>query len=257
MRFPLALSARLSAQKISRTFGGKRAPLIFHFSPLVSHLPPDTRLDSVFPETAWHTPEAGVQAANLAQAPAVWLGGVEPLLHPGIGKVTTALEQSGRYVFLETGGADLRKRIHEFRPDPRFFFAFQISGDEVTGNPTAAERALRTVSETVRMVRLSGFFACAHLVVGAQTSVSEASRLFQALAQSNIDGLLVSSGGGCSGAASTAILNEKLREVRNAIPSRRWRKFSSLLDDSYPRAAPVKEPSHLQAREAGTCGESA
>src|SRR2546430_15359761 len=56
-----------------------------------------------------------------APAPVVWIGGSEPLLHPEMGQLTRCIAAIGRDVFLETDGALLRRRIHEFRPVSRCF----------------------------------------------------------------------------------------------------------------------------------------
>jgi hypothetical protein len=257
MWFPAALSARLWGQRISRPFRGKPAPAIFHFSPLVRHFPPGALFEGVVPETEWHTPEACVQAANEVGAPAVWLGGVEPLLHPAIGKVTTALAQTGRYVFLDTAGADLRMRIHEFQPAERFFFAFQLSGDEIAQGVRAGCSDLQNVTEVLRIVKLSGFFACVHLVVGAQTSVAAMEPFFRMLEASRVDGIAASSGGASAGLASDAILGKRLAEITEIIPSRQWRKLSRILEASYLQTATVRERPNIEARGTDACEESA
>lgn len=257
MRFPAGLSARLWGRRIRRPFGNKTTPAILHFSPLVKRYPPDALRENANPETEWHTPEACVQAANQAAAPAVWLGGVEPLLHPSIGKVTTALEQSRRYVFLDTSGTDLRKRVHEFQPASRFFFAFQLCTEEIAPGYEARGIAMQRVSEALRIVKLSGFCACAHVIVGAQTSVAETVRLFAALEASRFDGIVVSSAPDSTLPPRNSIHGKKLAEIRERVPSWRWKKFSQLLEASCAGTADAKEPSDVQARGSDACEESA
>src|SRR2546430_8126705 len=65
-----------------------------------------------------------------APAPVVWIGGSEPLLHPEMGQLTRCIAAIGRDVFLETDGALLRRRIHEFRPVSRLFLTIQWNGLE-------------------------------------------------------------------------------------------------------------------------------
>jgi hypothetical protein len=257
MWFPVGLNARLWSQSIIKPFSRKPTSAIFHFSPLVKYFPPGARFESGVPETEWHTPEACVQAAKQTGSPAVWLGGVEPLLHPAVGKVTTALEQSGRYVFLDTRGADLRKRVHEFQPASRFFFAFQLSGDEIAENGGAVNRAFQSVAELLRIVKLSGFHACAHLVVSEQTSPVVAGPLFRSLETSLFDGIVVSSGGAPAGPARDMILGKKVAEITEMIPSKRWRKLSRILEASYLQAVTAKEQPSVQARGTDACEESA
>jgi hypothetical protein len=113
------------------------------------------------------------------------------------------------------------------------------------------------VTEALRIVKLSGFYACAHVLVGEQTSVDEIGRLFPALEARRFDGIVVSSGGSCAGAASDTILGNKLTETTEMIPSRRWRKLSRTLEASYLQTSAVKEQPNAQPRGADACEESA
>lgn len=257
MWFPTGLSARLWGHRISHAFSSKPAPAIFHLSPFVRHFPPSSRFEDAIPETEWHTPETCVQAAKQAGAPAVWLGGVEPLLHPAIGKVATALEESERYVFLHTSAVDLRKRIHEFRPTPQFFFAFKLGGEDAAQGQRIGQGASQKVIDALRVIKLSGFFACVHVSVGEQTRTSDIARLFDSLEASRVDGIAVSSGGASPDAARDTMLGKKLAEIRDLIPLSRWREFSQLLEASYLQTSAVKEQPNMQARGADACEESA
>jgi len=257
MWFPAGLSTRLWGHKFSQVLRGKRSPAIFQLSPLVRHFAPGVRFESAIPEAAWHTPEACVQAANQVGAPVVWIGRVEPLLHPGIGKVTTALAQSGRHVFLDTSGQDLRKRVHEFQPGERFFFAFQLGDSEVAYRGKGNSRAFQSVIEALRIVKLSGFFACVHLIVGTQTPVAEMEPLFRSLETSRVDGIAVSSDGASASDASDTAFGKKIAEITGMIPSRPWRKLSRMLEASYPQTAGVQEQAGVRTRGTDACEESA
>jgi hypothetical protein len=186
----------------------------------------------------------------------VWIGGVEPLLHPAIGKVTTALMQSGRYVFVDTSGGDLRKRVHEFQPAERLFFAFQLRGDEAAHGSKGGSRALQNVSEALRIVKLSGFLACVHLIVRAKTSVAEMEPLFRSLETSRVDGIAVSSGGASASDASDTAFGKKIAKIAGLIPSRPWRKLSRMLEASYLQTASARELAGVRTRGADACEES-
>jgi hypothetical protein len=257
MWFPVGLSARLCGQIIAQPFRSNPAPAIFHFSPGLGHLLPESLQESAASETEWHTPEACVQAAKQAGSPAVWLGGMEPLLHPAIGRVTAALEKSGRYVFLDTSGSDLPKKVHEFRPAERFFFAFRASCDDVAQDGGAHDGAFHNVNQALRIVKLSGFFACVHVIVSAQTSSPAVLSLLRLLEASRADGITVSSGGAYAGPSRDAVLGQKLSEITEMVPSWRWRDFSRTLEASYLQTSAAKEESNMQARGADACEESA
>jgi len=196
-------------------------------------------LDASAQDPQWLSPEECVRLAGAS--PVLWLGGSEPLLHPEIGEVASALVQSGRHVFLHTSGVDLRKRIHEFRPQSRLFFAVEFAGragvhDARAGRPGAFSRAM----ESIRAAKLSGFLVCAHVTVDAQTGVCGIDELFETLDEKDVDGFVVSSGG----ARHSAALVRKLEEIRGIIRHGGWEQFSVLLESGFAELAAA--PAHRQ-----------
>lgn len=229
MRFPLRLAAILYSQKFTR---GVTATPILWFSPLVNDFGRILRQEQVTPDMEWQTPEASVAAANRANARIVWVGGSEPLLHPDIGKVVAALLRTGRYVFLHTSGLGLRKRIHEFQPDPKLFLTIEVPNDEQANSlGFTPGSALQQFRDAVDGARLSGFHRCAHMTVDAQSDVGEAARWLDSLKAKGLEGFAVSPRILPATPAESAIF-KKLTEIRNWIPSRGWRNFSRLLEES-------------------------
>jgi hypothetical protein len=258
MRFPLRLSATLYSQKFQR---GHTTTPILCLSPLVNHFGRVLRHEQVTTEMEWHTPEGCVAAANRANARIVWLGDAEPLLHPHIGRVVAALLQAGRHVFLHTSGLGLRKRIHEFQPDSGLFLTIEIPNDHSANRlGLTSAKALQLFHEAIDGAGLSGFYRCAHLTVDAQTDVAEAARWFDSLKAKGVEGVVLSSNSSPASATDPAILN-KLAEIRDVIPSRGWRYFSRILEESrrpleHPRVAAVGHtnrealpPSHTMREE--------
>jgi hypothetical protein len=229
MRFPLRLAATLYSHKFAR---GVTASPILCFSPLANHFGHILRQEDVTPEMQWHIPEACVAAAIRAKARIVWLGDSEPLLHPDIGKVVAALLQTGRYVFLHTSGFGLRKRIHEFQPDPRLFLTIEVPSDQQANSlGLTPSSALQQFREAVDGAGLSGFHRCAHMTVDAQSDVGETEQWFDWLRTEGLEGFVVSPGSLPATSAEPAVL-KKLSEIRNLIPSRGWRNFSRLLQEA-------------------------
>src|SRR5258707_6909493 len=111
MKFPLRLSLDLLCGKVSGALvKGRDAPMIRHLSP-TAFASDQKEID------AESDPEAAVMkipASIVAQttAPVLWVGGDEPLQHPVIGRISAALNQAGRNVFVHTNGSRLRQRIH-------------------------------------------------------------------------------------------------------------------------------------------------
>jgi MoaA/NifB/PqqE/SkfB family radical SAM enzyme len=258
MKFPLRLSLDLLSSRITRALaGGRDASTIFHLSASAFS---DTNQKEIEAESDPNAAVMEIPASVVAQtaAPIFWLGGDEPLLHPVIGRIAAALNNAGRNVFLHTDGLRLRQRIHEFRPDRRLFLTVELAGREELHDRTAGQPgAFTRVMEGVRAAKLSGFHVCAHVTVNLQTDVCETGELFEYLDNYDVDGFIVSSGGGLVEAASRNELQEKLREIRALVRCSRWEYFSSLLEDSYATLRAGKAPVPAPQSESAACEETA
>lgn len=94
----------------------------------------------------------------------VWIGGSEPLGHPGIGHLTRLIAQGRHFTFVETDANLLRQRIHEFQPLPRFYFVVPFLGSEAEHDRRSGRSgAYRAAIEGIRAAQLSGFFICGKL----------------------------------------------------------------------------------------------
>jgi hypothetical protein len=250
MKFPAGLRARLLQRRFLRPFARNSSSPIFQLSPLVRHFPCDHQPDSAVPESEWHSAKACVRAAEQARASVVWLGGTEPLFHPAIGEIADGLTNSGRYVFLHTSGAGLRKRIHEFKPVARFYFVFEMPLHNLSGSqsPSALGQTVPVliVNEAIRVARLSGFHVCAHFNVG-ETCPAEIAAQLDALRPQHLDGAILSSGGACASELRPASTAQALGQISQLIPSTGWRNFSRLLEASYPQ---IQARPQVQSRRA-------
>jgi hypothetical protein len=255
MRFPLRLAAALYARKFQPPSNGKSSP-IFFLPPPVNRFATIQSGEQVTPDWEWHTPEACIAAANRAGAHVVWLGGTEPLLHPHIGRVVSALIKTGRYVFLHTSGVGLRKRIHEFQPHPRLVLTLEVADHEGGLGLPASPGASAAFLEAMAGARLSGFHRCAHLTVGAQTDASETARLFDWVDTKGLEGFVVSSGRLPISAADPAMRN-KVNEIQNTIRSRGWRDFSQLVEESRRIHGASQAHETLRPANIGACEENA
>src|SRR5207245_10191324 len=72
-----------------------------------------------------------IREINSGRSPVIWIGGTEPLLHAGIAHLVRAITQTGHFVFLETDGTLLRRRIHEFQPVPRLFLTVWLDSAHI------------------------------------------------------------------------------------------------------------------------------
>jgi hopanoid biosynthesis associated radical SAM protein HpnH len=72
--------------------------------------------------------DAAVAAIEECGAPMVSIAGGEPLLHPEIDKMTQALLDRGRYVYLCTNALLLERKVDRFSPHHRFSGVVHIDG---------------------------------------------------------------------------------------------------------------------------------
>ncbi len=257
MRFPLRLTADLAVHFAGQPLRGKtqRSP-IFPFAPMeeANGLPLSSEKFRNGQEPFVELP-AGVQDST---APVVWIAGSEPLTHPETARLTRALLDRGRHVFLQTDGNLLRRRIHQFQPVPRFSFVVDFNGMQDSHDLRAGRTgAFRVSAEGIRVAKLSGFLTCAYTAIDADTAAGELRSLRDFLQALKVDGWVIvpASAGNGNRAASP----QELLEARQLIPIHRWRFFSELVETaSHPRHG--VEPSRAFSPEPQTgrevCGES-
>jgi hypothetical protein len=207
MGFPLRLTAQLAKTRIARILRTRQS------SPLIDFVDPADVLHLGSAHPVSHEKMQGMIASH---APAVWIGGSEPLNHPGISHFVLANALSGHFVFLETNGVLLRRRIHEFQPLPRVFLTVRLDARRTP--------AFELAVEGIRAARLSGFFTVVHSRVEEDMEWTELDRLRALLTELQVDGWLIT-------AATES--NEAVRnaaEARSLIPIPSWRRFSEWVE---------------------------
>ena len=235
MRFPLWLTADLALSLIAR----------------------DLRANQHSPYFLNVNGNRGVSSdvASKIHSPLVWIGGSEPLEHPEIARITSALLAGRRFVFLETNGRSLRRRIHEFQPVSRLYLTIRFDGLEASHDRRAGrDGAYRTAIEALRTAQLCGFLVCANAVVHPATQLEELSQLREQLGKLDLDGLLISSG------ELTTAAEQRVAEARRRLLSRRWALLSSLLNSgAAARIAKTRDEQHASHNKAepGKCEEGA
>jgi hypothetical protein len=216
MRFPLRLTADLALARIARKLRlapGAR-PVQFVDAAEVLH-----------PDSSHPVSHEKIREIIGSRSPVVWIGGSEPLLHPGVAHLVRAITQNGHFVFLETDGTLLRRRIHEFQPMSRLFLTVRLEAAHLeTGTSQLAV-------EGIRAARLSGFLICAQVRVTPETAVSEAAKLLRLAHSLDVDGCVLSVARGEANSANPAAAAslQKTWEARKLIGSAWWESFSRLI----------------------------
>jgi MoaA/NifB/PqqE/SkfB family radical SAM enzyme len=243
MRFPLRLTADLAIGLATKTLrGATRHHLIKYLSPVGASQTPSP-IDGYSSQSASDAvmlpSEVCLDAVRNSSAPIVWIGGPEPLLHPEIGRLARRIVDTNRHVFVQTDGAILRRRIHEFRPVSRLFLTVQFDGfGRLHDRRSGREGAFRSAVDGIRAAKLSGFLVCAQVTLHADTTLAELEQLRGYLEACDVDGFIVTPAHGVSITVSEEneiqTLQDKLRAARDQMRSRRWRLFSRLLDSALP-----------------------
>jgi hypothetical protein len=216
MRFPLRLTAQLAKTRIARIWRTS--------TPLIDFVDPAEVLHLGSAHPVSHEKMRGMIASH---APVVWIGGSEPLNHPGVSHFVQANALSRHFVFLESNGVLLRRRIHEFQPLPRVFLTVRLGARRTP--------AFELAVEGIRAARLSGFFTVVHSRVGEDIDRTELDRLRVLLTELQVDGWLVTA----ATASNDAVRNAA--EVRSLIPSPSWRSFSERVERLLLSRARAKE----------------
>jgi len=245
MRFPALLSAKLAKARMAGIFRGAQP------TPLVDFV---DAAEVLHAGSAHPISHERIRSLLVSPAPILWIGGREPLDHPGIAHLVRAIVQGGRFVFLETCGTLLRRRIHEFQPVPQLFLTIRSDGPPPSAgpklrNPGAFELAL----DGLRAARLSGFFTAVHSPVREDLGVSRLQALSAILSAADVDGWMITA------ATIGDPTSRKAREARNLIPNAQWRRLSGYVERELCAASKTSELAHSPGNEmqpAKTCEES-
>jgi molybdenum cofactor biosynthesis enzyme MoaA len=224
MRFPLWLTANLAMSRfVHKSHLAQGAwPIQFVDAAGILHQ------DSNHPVS--HEKIRGVISSR---SPVVWIGGSEPLHHPGISHLVRAITQTGHFVFLETDGTLLRRRIHEFQPVSRLFLTVRLEPGvrRCTSNNVQAG-AFDLAAEGIRAARLSGFLISVYARVHVESGLREMAELFQFARGLDVDGIVITpaNGGSDSLNPDAAATQQKVAEARELIGSKWWESFSRLVE---------------------------
>src|SRR6185437_8436339 len=138
-------------------------------------------------------------AVDECGAPMVSICGGEPMMYPQIGELVAGILERDKNIYLCTNGMFIRKRLHEFKPDRRFFFNVHLDGME-KNHDIAVERegVFKEAIDGVRAAKEGGFKVFSNTTVFKETDMKEIWQLFEYLEQFGVDGHSISPGYGYS-----------------------------------------------------------
>jgi molybdenum cofactor biosynthesis enzyme MoaA len=231
LRFPLRLTADIAKARIVRiAHRDSPAPTVLLIRPVEQSHSITFESDKISTE-----PKTGTELLSFVRdsaVPVVWIGGPDPLLHPEMAQLTRCINGHGQHVFLETDGALLRRRIHEFRPVSRLFLTAPLNGLEKSHDLRAARPgAFRNAVEALQAARLCGFFTCIHTRIYEDTDLHDIAALLAFANTFDVDGFVISPATAPNTANPRgASLQQKTAEARKLIANRWWQFFSRLAE---------------------------
>jgi hypothetical protein len=224
LRFPLRLTADITKARLVEKLGFARDARPIQFLDVAEIL----HQDSSHPVS-----HERIREINSSRSPAIWIGGTEPLHHAGISHLARAITHTGHFVFLETDGTLLRRRIHEFQPVPRLFLTVRLEPAAKGHTPSGIRAgACELAVEGIRAARLSGFLICVHARVRPKTELGDTAELIQFAQSLDVDGIVVTPAHDALNSAhpDAAALHRKTAEARKLIGSTWWESFSRIVE---------------------------
>lgn len=198
MRFPLALTSRVSGYLVKKKLSGaKKFPMVLMLEPLHACNLTCTgcgrirEYESSIKEKL--SIEECLEAVDECGAPVVSICGGEPLIYPGIGELTARILERGKVIYLCTNGVFLRKKLDMFTPSDRFFFNVHLDGMRES-HDLAVERkgVFDQAIDGIRAAKERGFLVCSNTTVYRETDMAELDQLFAMLTDLGVDGFMIS-----------------------------------------------------------------
>ena len=224
MQFPLRLTAELMKARIARKLRSSQG------------VPPVQFIDSaeiLLSDSSHPISHEKIREITATGSPVLWIGGSEPLGHPGIAHLVRAVTQSGHFVFLETDGTALRRRIHEFQPVSRLFLTVRLDSSALRPASRGVQSSASELAvEGIRAARLSGFSICVSVHITTETKLSETAELLNLARSLDVDGIVAfpAAGDASSSSQHAKGLMQKTAEARKLIGNSWWESFSQLVE---------------------------
>jgi hopanoid biosynthesis associated radical SAM protein HpnH len=163
MGVPLRQMLRVGAYLVKQRLRGRdRFPLLVELEPLyacnlacagcgkIQH-PPEVLKRRLSVEDA-------VRGVVESGAPMVSIAGGEPLIHPEIHEMVEALLARGKFVYLCSNGLLMRRKLHLFRPSPRFAWVVHVDGLRERHDAAVCRRGVfDECVAAIRAARAAGF----------------------------------------------------------------------------------------------------
>ena len=104
--------------------------------------------------------EECIQAVDECPAPVLTVTGGEPLMHPEIDKIISAIIEKKRHIYLCTNGILLADAIKKLKPNKYFNINIHIDGLTKTHDAIAGSKFFQRAINGIREAKRAGFKVC-------------------------------------------------------------------------------------------------
>ncbi len=164
--------------------------------------------------------EQCLAAVDECGAPTVSICGGEPLLFPEIGGLVAGILARNKHIYLCTNAMMLRKKLHEFKPDPRLFINVHLDGLEETHDLCVERKGVfKEAMEAIKAAKAAGFKVCTNTTIYMESDMGEIWRLYEFLEPLDLEGHLLAPAYGYSAVNDREIfmtrddVHEKFRAI--------------------------------------------
>jgi hopanoid biosynthesis associated radical SAM protein HpnH len=134
-----------------------------------------------------------IRALEECCAPIVAITGREPLEYREIASLAREILRRGRYLFLCTDGALIRRQLHMIPPYSNFFWNVKLDGTETVHDQRACRKGLFAEAvDGIQAAKNAGFFVVVTTTIYPDSNADDLGLLYEMLHAMHVDGYLLS-----------------------------------------------------------------
>ena len=243
MRFPLVVNTSLSWYLMKRALkGDKYFPMVMMLEPLHACNLTCTGCGRIreYKDTInqYVSVEDCLKAVDTSGTPIVSICGGEPLIYPHIAELVDELLKRKKIVYVATNAMFLEKKLKEFKPSSRFFFAVHLDGLEETHDMLVERKGVfKSAVQGIKAAKKAGFQVTINTTIFKETDMDEIELLMNYLDTLGIDGYMITPAGAYPSVSNQAIflitkdeIREKFKNVEKLMKKHRLHNTPIFLD---------------------------
>jgi len=151
-----------------------------------------------------------LKAVDTSDTPVVVICGGEPLVYGNIVELVNKLLERKKQVYVATNAMFLERRLKEFTPNSRFFFAIHLDGLEETHDMLVERKGVfKMAIDAIKAAKKAGFQVTVNTTIYKETDMDEIDLMLGYLDTLGVDGYMVSPAGAYSSVQTQEIFMTK------------------------------------------------